>query len=340
MGVGMSHQLQSILKTLPQFRMRAAALCWGVRIAVSVLVCWVAGGSRDSGIVDAASTRHPPIPKAWFDARGVCVFPLSAGALPQSRDELNKSLLGAWSSALALPDPAKVISIEGGRYPAVESLRIDVSDGTMHTRKKEEKLRPDGKPQSRLGVGRFEFVGEPLLCDKARLNVNLSAEKVRLDLEHDRSGRPILLLADAQIGKLTFEATPDDLARVVLATAKEMAAPYGVDIVSTSVQIEAQTPRSVTAKLHISTRVGFIPAGMAFKAHVDIDDSMNARLTGLTVDGDEALGPLIVGLLRPGLSKYEGKTRPLISFPSREMHLHDLQIRVDDSVHLTADFGN
>ena len=305
-----------------------------------VLVCWTAG-EGDSCFAHAAPVRRPAAIKAWFDARGVCIFPLSPGELPQSREELNDSLLGAWEHALSLPDPSKVISIEGGRYPAIESLRIDVSDGTMQRKnKKEEKSRPDGKPQSHLGVGRFELVGQPLLCEKARLNVNLSAEKVRLDLEHDRSGTPILFLANAEAGKLTFDATSEDLARVVLATARGMAEPYGVEVVSANLQIEAKSPRSVTAKLHISTRVGFIPAGMAFKAHVDIDDAMDARLTGLSVDGDEALGPLIVTLLRPGLAKYEGKSRPLISFPSREMHLHDLQVRVDDAVHLTADFGN
>lgn len=307
---------------------------WVMRTVFTIALCWAADGGPQGAALAANST------KAWFDARNVCIFPLSPGELPTSRQELNDSMVSAWQNAIALPDPSRIVQINGGRYPAVDSLRIDLSDGKMETGKKTEKIRPDNKPKSRLGVGRFDFVCQPLLCADAKLNVNLSAESVRLDLEHDKQGHPIILLADAQNGTLHFDATSDDLERVVLATAREAAGPYGVEIVSDSVKIEAKTPRSVSLTLHISTRVALIPAGMTFRAHVDIDDAMNAKLTGLKIDGDEALGPLIVGLLRPGLAKYEGKSRPLISFPSHEMRLHDVQVTVDDSVHLTAAFGN
>ncbi len=309
---------------------------WVMRTAFTITFCWAAGGGPRNAALATPAT------KAWFDARNVCIFPLSPGKLPTSRQELNDSMVTAWQKAITLPDPSRIVQINGGRYPAVDSLRIDLSDGKMETSKgkKADKVRPDNKPKSRLGVGRFDFVCQPLLCEEAKLNVNLSAERVRLDLEHDKQGHPILLLADAQTGTLHFDATSDDLERVVLAMAREAAGPYGVDIVSDSIRIEAKTPRSVSLTLHVKTRVALIPAGMTFKAHVDIDDAMNAKLTGLKIDGDEALGPLIVGLLRPGLAKYEGKSRPLISFPSHEMQLHDVAVTIDDSVHLTAAFGN
>ncbi len=310
-----------------------SATPWVARTALSIAICWAAGGPRNAAFA-------APVTKAWFDARGVCIFPLSPGALPTSREELNDSLVDAWRDALTLPDPTRVVLIQGGRYPAVDTLRIDLSDAKLPSNTNKEKVRPDGKPRGRLGVARFELVGQPLLCDDAKLNVSLSADRVRLDLEHDKTGRPILLLADAQAGTLKFDATPHDLERVVLSSARIAAAPYGVSIVSTNLKINAKTTHSVTAVLHVATRVGFIPAGMTFKAHVDIDDAMNAKLTDLKIDGDDILGPLIVGLLRPGLAKFEGKTRPLISFPSRDMHLHDVQITVDDKVHLNAAFGN
>jgi hypothetical protein len=114
------------------------------------------------------------------------------------------------------------------------------------------------------------------------------------------------------------------------------ASPYGVRINSASLRLIADNPHSVSVDLYVATQIALIPAGMRFKAHVDIDDGMNAKLTGLSCDGDRLLGPLISGLLRPGLVQYEGKTRPLMSFPSAKLHLHEIAIRVDDSVHLTA----
>jgi hypothetical protein len=65
---------------------------------------------------------------------------------------------------------------------------------------------------------------------------------------------------------------------------------------------------------------------------------MNAQLTDLKCDGDQVLGPIIVGLLRPFLSKYNGKTRPLIAFATPTLHLRDVSITADNAVHLTASF--
>ena len=100
-----------------------------------------------------------------------------------------------------------------------------------------------------------------------------------------------------------------------------------------------ETPRALSVSLYVSTKVALIPAGMLFKAHVVVDDSMNARISGLTCEGDEALGPLIVQFLRPALARYNGRTRPLVSFPAKDMQLHDVAVTVDDRLHLTAAFG-
>ncbi len=278
-------------------------------------------------------------PKAWFDARNVCIFPLAAGALPRSRDELDKSLMGGWDKAMRVPDASKVVQIHGEAYPALESIRIDLSDSTLPTGKS-EKVKPNNKPQTQLGVARFDLVGEPLLCDHAKLNLSISAADAHLELERDRGGKPILLLSEAKNANLAFDATRADLERILVSDLRAAASPYGVEIVSASLYLVAENDRSVSVDLHVSTKFALIPAGMRFKAHVDIDDAMNAKLTGLTCEGDEVLGPLIVGLLRPGLAKYDGKSRPLISFPSGKMHLRDVKIHVDDSVHLNAAFGS
>jgi len=93
------------------------------------------------------------------------------------------------------------------------------------------------------------------------------------------------------------------------------------------------------ATLYVGLRIALIPAGMLFRAHVSVDDKMNAKITGLTCDGDEALGPIIVGLLRPAIARYNNETRPLVSFPAGDMKLHDVGVAVDDSLHLHAEFG-
>jgi hypothetical protein len=291
----------------------------------------------------AAAPRSAPAPqpvKAWFDARSVCIFPLAAGSLPKSRDELGSSLANGYQHALRVPDSGKLVQIHGESYPALDSLRIDLSDSSMPAGIKSEKIKPNNKPLSRVGVGNFDLVGNPLLCNDAKLNLHVHVADAQLDLEHDRGGKPIMLLADARDASLQFDAKCDDLQQILLTDLRAAASPYGLEIVSTTLHLTADSDHSVSVDLHLLTKFAMIPAGMTFRAHVDIDDQMYAKLTGLSCDGDHVLGPLIVGLLRPGLAKYEGKSRPLLSFPSPAMRLRTVQIKVDDRVHLTAGFGS
>ena len=88
-------------------------------------------------------------------------------------------------------------------------------------------------------------------------------------------------------------------------------------------------------------RVGaLLPAGLRFKARMDVDDQLNGKITKLSCDGDQLLGPLISTIVNPQLDKYEGKKRPLVGFVYGKMKLRDLKINVDDGFKLDAGFGN
>jgi len=288
---------------------------------------------------EASGLRHTADPpKAWIDAKSVCLFRLGSGRMPQTPEELSAALADGWKQSITLPDPDKAVSIEGG-YPAIGTLRIDLSDGKLHTGRR-DKIRVNNRVEQDLQVNHLEVRGEPILLQTARLHMNLTADSARIDLERDRRGRPVMMLADAKSGTFSFDLSQADAEALLLRNAREAASPYGVTVERAQLKITPETPRSLAASLYIETRIAFLPAGMLFKAHVTVDDAMNARITGLTCDGDEALGPLIVGLLRPALQAYNGKTRPLLSFPSAALQLRDVAVRVDDSLHLTAAFGN
>jgi len=73
---------------------------------------------------------------------------------------------------------------------------------------------------------------------------------------------------------------------------------------------------------------------------MDVDEQLNGKITRLSCDGDQLLGPLISSIINPQLNKYEGKKRPLVGFAYGKMQLRDLRIRVDDGFKLDAAFGN
>ena len=104
--------------------------------------------------------------------------------------------------------------------------------------------------------------------------------------------------------------------------------------------MDVQDGRTVRVDLKLSTRFAFAPAGLHFRARLDIDDDLRGRLSELSCTGDEVLGPLISGLIQPFLAKYNGKTRPLMTFPKTGMRLQGVEIVADERVRLTANFGS
>jgi hypothetical protein len=285
--------------------------------------------------------RAPARIKPWIDLKNLCMLPLGDRELPTTPDQLQQDLIHGWSHAMTLPDPQKTVVIDAEKPDALRTLRIDLSNGTMDPDRKSDRSAPVNRAVSHVGIARFELVGQPLICEDARMGLSLTADGVVMDLEHDRKGHPIMLLSDADHGTLRFDASFDELNKLILAMARQEASPYGVTVNDTNFQLTTDaTGREMTARLRLQTTFCFLPAGMSFSAHVKVDDGMNARLSNLQCDGDEVLGPIIVGLLRPFLAKYEGKTRPLIGFPTPNIQLRDVSVIADNSVHLTATFSS
>ena len=284
--------------------------------------------------------------EAWLNARTMLAFPLAAYDLPRTGAQLADSMLAGWKDVFTLRDPQRAIWFEGGRYPAVESMTVDISGATAKTgdprkKKKQQDLRPllPGTRRS-MAVKQFTFQAAPLYHHKAQVNFYVSGTDVRFDLRQDMAGRPLLLLADAKAGALHFRSTCGDLERLLIAGAKPKAAEHAVNLRDVDIRLNSENPRSVKLDLKVRTLIGgFLPAGLRFRARVDVDEHMNAHIWGLSCDGDEALGPLIVNFIRPGLKKYEGKVRPLLSFPTGAVRLHDLRIRAGETVELAAAFG-
>lgn len=314
-----------------------------VRAALGVRALTAATAGLWMALCAGASAAPKPAAgesqKAWVEAKNICVFRLGEGRMPEDPHELAVALADGWKQIIFPPDPEKAVFIDGGTYPSIDTLRIDFSDALLRPATKKEKLDLNNRVEKNLDVQHLEVKGEPMLLRTAKLNMRLVADGAQLDMERDRRGRPVMMLAQARSGSLNFDVSRADAEVIMLQNAREMAAKSGVSIEKLRLTIVPETPRELQVSLYVSTKVALIPAGMLFKAHVVVDDSMNARISGLTCEGDEALGPLIVHFLRPALARYNGRTRPLVSFPADKMQLHDVAVRVDDGLHLTAAFG-
>jgi hypothetical protein len=315
-----------------------------VREAIVLIIATLVAGAVAPGCAQRQPTAPPPRaaikpPDPWFGAKSFCVLPLSRPEIPPTGDLLARSIVDAWrATTLKFPDPAKVVTIVGGRYPAVDTLRVDLSDSQLVEGKKRASIG-DPRPTSRgLLVRHFALVAEPARARGATMNMQLTGEDVRFELQRDKDRRPLLMMTDAASGTVHFDAATADLEKVMLASARENSGSRGIYVRSLQLKFTSRGPRALDAELYVKTLVGFVPAGIRFSARVDVDEKMNARVHHLDVEGDEIFGPLISAFIRPGLAKYEGKTKPLIGFPNEAVRLTDVRIKAGDRVTMDAVF--
>jgi hypothetical protein len=72
---------------------------------------------------------------------------------------------------------------------------------------------------------------------------------------------------------------------------------------------------------------------------LDIDDELNATVSGLNCTGEGMVGTLAAGIVQKHLKPHDGTTVPLMTFSLGDVALRDLKIKVKDSVEVSAAFG-
>ena len=301
-----------------------------------ILIAFAAGCAHKS------KPRVARAPKPWLRAHSLCIFPMSKSIAPDSPEALASSLERGWGERLNVPDGADLVRIDGAEtYPRLESMTIDLTDASVPSKRKEKKLKPAGRADVSLHVESFELVADPLLVEKAKLQIRLAASDAKLDLRRDKRGQPMLTLAGAEQGRVSMAVSRKDIDALLLHSARETAGKYGVAVDSTKLKLDVVDNRSLRVDLKVNVRLGvLLPAGLHFKARMDVDDSLNGKITRLSCDGDQLLGPLISAVVNPALDKYEGKKRPLVGFVFGHMRLYDLKVDVRDGFRLEAEFGD
>jgi len=284
---------------------------------------------------------RPKPPEAWIKADAFCILPLSESHIPETGAQLIDSMMSAWARALTFPDGTGGVSLVGGRYPAIDVMQVDLSDAVAVPGVKRPGIGDLNPTLQSLFVRDFALVAEPLHSKESQSQANLqvTATGVRFDVQKSKEGTPLLLMTDADCGTLHFDTSVADLQKSMLTAARERGSRGLISIRDVTLDLHSVGPRSLDVIMHVSTLVGFVPAGLRFTARVDIDEQMNATFYNLSVQGDEVLGPVIVHFIRPSLAKYDGKTKPLMSFPNPDVTLKNVQIRADERITLDAVFG-
>ena len=292
-------------------------------------------------IAAPAGPAEPP--KAWLDANPLVIFPVMDAALPDSSGRFSDSIARGLSRIVK---PAAVlggpVTVAGDRYPALSSLRIDLSNSVTVTGPAKVKLRKESPIRPGVAVDAFAVTAQPLRVYTGNINYTLAASDAVFDLRADKDNtHTLLVMEDASGGNFSVTAKIGDLQAALVGTIDTMLAGTGMSVQSVKLKMDASGPHSLHTDTTISVAEMLMPSADAhIEATMDVDDALNGTIHNLKVTGQGVLGSTFVGLFSGSLKDYQDKTRPLMEFPTGKIHLSSMQFNVSDgTLKITGTFA-
>ncbi|HEX8680505.1 MAG TPA: hypothetical protein VF683_11120, partial [Chthoniobacterales bacterium] len=190
-----------------------------------------------------------------------------------------------------------------------------------------------------LDVEHLKLSGDNISAGPAALNLRLTARGVQLHQAKDAGGDVVLLLQRADEGEVEVSADKREIENAIAAVAASEAGKHGVTVDQVRLALDVRGERSVDAEVQLRARKLFFSTVVRIGAKLDLDEQLNARLSGLTCNGDGAIGALACGALQPHLQKMNGRSFSLMALPLGEVRLRDVRLAGGERISVRAEFG-
>jgi hypothetical protein len=264
------------------------------------------------------------------------MFPLYSKSFPDNAVDLaallNDSVKRVFSGA------ANPVVIRDDAYPKLAEIRITLDGAELRT----DPPRPpvvSGKGSAGVELAELHVLGSEMLIGPATANLRLGARDVRLNRAKDTKGEYVLTLKSAADGEVEISVAIDDLENAMAAVAKAEAGKHGVTIDQVQLSVRPRGSRSIDGEVQLRAKKLFFTTVVRIAAKLDLDEELNAKVSGLSCNGEGAIGSLACGVLQPHLQKLDGRSFPLMALPLGEVRLRDVRIAAKDRVTVTAEFG-
>ncbi len=265
------------------------------------------------------------------------MLPLKTNTLPDNAADLARRLNESLRDLFQLPnDPVSIREIS---YPHLASLRVAL-DGAQLRGQPPPAPFATGASTPALTVDSFAAKGSHISVGPAALDFALEAKDVDLHRANDSRGDVVLLLHSAADGRIEVSASPAELEALIAEVAKSEAAKQGVVIDSVQLSLRSNSPRSLAAEVRLRAKKLFLSTSLRITGQVDLDEELNAKISGLDCTGEGAMGGIACGILKPHLEKINGRKFSLMSLPLGEVRLRDVRIAAGDRLSITAEFGS
>ncbi|MEN3370559.1 MAG: hypothetical protein V7609_2702 [Verrucomicrobiota bacterium] len=265
------------------------------------------------------------------------MFLLNTKSLPSTAEAL-ESLLNESLRQLFIvtSDP---VTIRDASYPHLKELNVSL-DGAQLRGNPPPIPSPPGKPAPALEVDLLSVKASALSIGPASIDFSLSARAVHLSQSRDSKDEIVLSIEDATDGAVEISASQLGLEALIAEVARTEAGKHGVTIDRVRLELRAKSSRSLAAEVRLRAKKLFLGASIRITGQLDLDEELNARITGLNCAGDGAIATLACGVLKPHLEKIDGREFYLMSLPLGKIRLRAVQLAVGDRLSVTAQFGS
>ena len=264
------------------------------------------------------------------------MFPLHSRTFPASAPDLARLLSESVRALFIVRDDP--VRIQETAYPELASLHLCLD----HAELRPNPPRPPevtGDSVPALSVAELQLTASQLSIGPATGDLRLIARNVDFDYARDSAGEIVLLLRSAATGEVEVSAETSQLEAAIAAVARHEAGKQGVTIEEVQLTVHERGPRGLSGELRLQARKLFFSTVVHIAADLDLDQQLNAVISGLTCKGDGAIGALACGVLSPHLQKLNGRSFPLLALPLGEIRLRDVQLSAAGAIRVTAQFG-
>lgn len=265
------------------------------------------------------------------------MFPLNTKTFPGSAAELAEQLNGSLRDLFRVDHDSVVLRDKA--YPHLESLTVNL-DGAEVAGPPPPIPATSGSPEPALVLDAFRVTASPLSIGPASFEFNLDAQRVELHKAPDRDGNVLLLLHNAADGQVDISVGVAQLEALIAQVARTEAAKNGVNVDDVQLTLRSRGERSLTAEIRLRAKKLFVSASLRITGQLDLDEALNAKVSGLHCTGEGPIASVACGVLRPHLQKMDGREFPIMSLPLGEVRLRDVRIAVGDKLSVRAEFGS
>lgn len=265
------------------------------------------------------------------------MFPLKTDTLPANAAELARQLNDSLRDLFHLSnDP---VSIREVSYPHLASLAVSL-DGAQLQGPPPPVPSVGAERSPALTVDSFTVKGSHVSVGPAGVDFALEAEKLVLQRASGADGNVVLVLQSAADGRIEVSASPSDIEALIEEMARTEAGKHGVAIDNVQLSLRSNSPRSLAAQVRLRAKKLFLSTTLQITAQVDLDEELNARISGLDCTGEGAMASVACRILKPHLEKINGRSFSLMSLPLGEVRLRKVRIAAGARLSIIAEFGS